>query len=90
MPSFVFDAVELRLGEKCTRQLQYLVGTAQFLVLTLKRLDAFTLLGRDPIPFASVNSCFLTHSCRVWGVQPTLGASDSTVAHNEGYSLRCS
>ena len=32
----------------------------------------------------------LTHSWRVWGTQPILGAMDSMAAHREGYSPRCS
>ena len=35
-------------------------------------------------------SARLTHSSRVWGAQPILGAMDSMAAHNEGYSPRCS
>ena len=31
-----------------------------------------------------------THSCRVWGTHPILGAIDSMAAHREGYSPRCS
>src|SRR3990167_4980164 len=32
----------------------------------------------------------LTHSLRVCGTQPILGAMDSMAAHSEGYSPRCS
>lgn len=32
----------------------------------------------------------LTHSCNVCGTQPILGAMDSTAAHSDGYSPRCS
>jgi hypothetical protein len=32
----------------------------------------------------------LTQVSKVWGTQPTLGAIDSTAAHSDGYSPRCS
>ena len=40
-------ALVLRLGEKTTGQLQNFIGTAKPLVLTVKRLDAFTLVAAD-------------------------------------------
>ena len=35
-------------------------------------------------------SCLRTHSCRVWGTHPILGAINSMAAHRDGYSPRCS
>src|SRR5450830_193441 len=53
-PSGFETAVELRLGEKRTSHFENLVGAAQFLDLSLQRLDAFTLISTDAISLTSV------------------------------------
>jgi hypothetical protein len=55
MPSGLDAAVELRLGEKRAGQLENLIGSAQFLVLTLQSLDAFALFAGDAIAQAGIN-----------------------------------
>jgi len=48
--------------------------------------SAVVVPGRSP---ASI-SARLTHSSKVCGTQPIFGAMDSTAAHRDGYSPRCS
>ncbi len=53
-PSGFETAVELRLGEKCARQFENLVGPAQLLGLALQGLDAFTLGRTHAIALSTV------------------------------------
>ena len=48
-------AVEVRLGEKRTRQLEYLVGFALLFVLSLQRLHFLTLGSGDAIANAGID-----------------------------------
>src|SRR6476469_4621015 len=43
-----------------------------------------------PLRMPTSTSCLRTHSCKVCGTHPILGAIDSMVAHRDGYSPRCS
>ncbi len=48
--------------------------------------SAVVVPGRAP----ASTSARLTHSSSVYGPQPIFGAIDSTAAHSDGYSPRCS
>ena len=52
------SAVELRLGKKSTRQLQNLVGSAQFLDFALQDFDAIALLTSNAIAQTRINLVF--------------------------------
>src|SRR5690606_4933734 len=54
-PASLEPAVELRLGEKRTGQLQDLVGTAQFLVLAFQLLHALGIRGRHALAHACID-----------------------------------
>src|SRR5690554_7359670 len=54
---------------------------------SFKRCDSAVVVpGRSPLSI----SARLTHSSNVCGTQPILGAIDSTAAHSDEYSPRCS
>lgn len=89
-PSGLETAVELRLGEKCARQFENLVGPAQFLDLAFRGLVASTLGRAHTIGSPRSTASRLTQFSSVCGVQPIIGAIDSTAAHIDGCSLRCS
>ena len=48
-------AVELRLGKKRAGQLEDLVGSPQFLVLPLQRLDVLAIGSAHAVSLASIN-----------------------------------
>ncbi len=82
--------MERHLGEKRTRQLEDLVGTAQFLDFGSRALMHSRSSVLTPSRSPRSTSSRLTQSNSVCGVELIIGAIDSAAAHIDGCSLGCS
>ena len=83
-------AVELRLGKKALASFSISLARRSSLTSRSSPLmrSRSSLVTPSRMPVST--SCLRTHSCRVCGTQPILGAIDSIAAHSDGCSPRCS
>lgn len=89
-PSGLESAVEMRLREKHTGQLENLVGRRSSLTSRSRALIRSRSAVLTPSHSPRSTCSRLTQWSNVCGVQPIIGAIDSTAAHIDGCSLRYS
>ena len=75
--------VQLRLRKKSARSLENVIGSAQFLVLSLKLFELLRSSVVSPGRWPASISLRCTHPCKVLTEQPIFGAIDSQAAHSD-------